>query len=115
MPAQLICGKLAQQHAGDRQRADGHQGVGHCGDDLRRLLRPGGSAYLIIPNDYRGGASYANCAHYWKADEASVRAALTLSGLRVLRSETLWLSELGISGAFPSSGGTTGLWHIQAE
>jgi SAM-dependent methyltransferase len=76
-----------------------------------RVLRPGGSAFLVIPNDYLG-SRFRNRSHFWKADEASVRLAAELAGFKIARQKTLRLAEHGVAGAFPSSGGTTGLWEL---
>lgn len=77
-----------------------------------RVLRPGGRGFLIIPPDY-SSAAYRNSAHFWKADAASVRHALQRAGFTVVRHETVRLPELGVSGAYPSSQGATGLWAIE--
>lgn len=79
--------------------------------ECRRVLRPGGRAFLVIPHDYLG-PRFRNRSHFWKADEASVRLAAELAGFTIARQKTLRLAEHGVSGAFPSSGGTTGLWEL---
>lgn len=82
-----------------------------CLKELRRVLKPGGHAFLIIPMDYLSN-EYQNRAHLWKADERSVRAALSAANLRLERAETLLLSELGVPGAFPSCRGRSSLWDV---
>jgi hypothetical protein len=80
--------------------------------ECMRVLRPNGSCYLIIPYDLRG-PDFRNNAHFWKADEASVRYALQAAGFEFMREETACMSDLGISGAYPSSDGYTGLWKVR--
>ena len=80
--------------------------------ECMRVLRPKGTCYLIIPCDLRG-PDFRNKAHFWKADETSVRHALQTTGFEVVRQETVRMSDLGISGAYPSSDGYTGLWQVR--
>jgi SAM-dependent methyltransferase len=92
--------------------------VEHAYDPLQvlsecsRVLRLGGSGFLIVPPDYLGPA-FRNRAHFWKSDEASVRHAAEGAGFRVVRRELVRMAELGITGAHPSSSGMTGLWQIE--
>jgi SAM-dependent methyltransferase len=92
--------------------------VEHATDPLQvllechRVLKPGGNVFMVIPPDYRR-SDFCNEAHLWKSDEESVREALRRAGLRVVRQETIHLSDHGVSGAFPSSDGETGLWHVE--
>jgi SAM-dependent methyltransferase len=88
--------------------ADPVQALAECA----RVLKPGGQAFMVIPPDYLR-PEFSNQAHLWKADEASVREALTRAGLRIVRDETLHMADLGISGAHPSSDGKTILWQVE--
>jgi SAM-dependent methyltransferase/ABC-type transporter Mla subunit MlaD len=80
--------------------------------ECRRVLKPGGRSFLIIPPDYIA-SEFSNRAHLWKADAESAREALRSAGFRILREETVRLAELGVSGAYPSSNGETGLWQVE--
>jgi Methyltransferase domain len=92
--------------------------VEHASDPMRvllecmRVLRSNGSCYLIIPYDLRG-PDFCNPAHFWKADETSVGHALQATGFEIVRQETVRMSDLGISGAYPSCDGYTGLWQVR--
>jgi SAM-dependent methyltransferase len=80
--------------------------------ECRRVLRPGGRAFLIIPPDYLG-PGFRNQTHFWKSDEASVSHAAETVGFRIIKREMVRMAELGIGGAHPSSTGLTGLWQIE--
>ena len=80
--------------------------------ECHRVLKPGGQSFLIIPPDY-AAFEFSNPAHLWKADAESVREALLRVGFRIVRQETVRMAELGIPGAYPSSGGETGLWQTE--
>ena len=80
--------------------------------ECMRVLRPNGSCYLIIPYDLRG-PDFRNDAHLWKADETSIRHALQATGFETVRHETARMPDLGISGAYPSCDGYTGLWQVR--
>lgn len=80
--------------------------------EIRRVLRPKGEAFLIIPPDYLGPA-FRNRSHFWKSDADSVRRAAEAAGLSVARWETVRMAELGASGAHPSSDGLTTLWQLK--
>jgi len=80
--------------------------------EAHRVLRQSGNAFLVIPHDY-ASADFQNTAHLWKADEASVRLAIAAAGFAIVRQETVDLGALDVPGAFPSSNGSTGLWHLQ--
>jgi hypothetical protein len=80
--------------------------------ECHRVLKPGGSVFMVIPPDFRR-SDFCNEAHLWKSDEESVHEALRRAGLRVVRQETIHLTDHGVSGAFPSSDGQTGLWHVE--
>jgi len=79
--------------------------------EIRRLLRPGGKAYLLLPLDYLGKA-YRNPSHLWKADLHSIRSALGQSGLAILRADTAVYAHLGGDGSFPSCQNTTSYWEV---
>jgi len=80
--------------------------------ELARVMAPDGRAYVVMPLDYFS-ADYANTCHHWKADEASIRSALALAGLRVCRSRVAHYSEFGLEvGSNPACGGFTSLWEI---
>jgi hypothetical protein len=79
--------------------------------ECHRVLRPGGLAYLLIPYDFHG-PEFRNTAHFWKADEPSVRLAIEKSGFQIARQETVRMQELGVRGAYPSCDGYTGLWQL---
>jgi SAM-dependent methyltransferase len=79
--------------------------------ECQRVLRPGGHLFMLIPHDF-SNSHFQNGSHFWKADEDSVRNALRVSQLEVIRYEKVRLPELGVSGAYPSSDGQTGLWWV---
>lgn len=80
--------------------------------EVRRVLKPGGRAYFVIPLDYLG-PDYRNECHHWKADDRSIRAALDLAGLEIVRSEICILPEIGSYGSFPSCDQRTSLWEVK--
>ncbi|HWG03826.1 MAG TPA: methyltransferase domain-containing protein [Beijerinckiaceae bacterium] len=77
-----------------------------------RVLRPKGEAYLAIPHDYFT-PYFQNLAHFWKADEVSVRLAIEAVGFDMVRQETINLRELAVRGAFPSSNGMMGIFRVR--
>jgi SAM-dependent methyltransferase len=72
-----------------------------CLGEIRRILSRAGRLFAFIPLDALN-PDHELPAHYWKADEGSVCRAMTMAGLRVVRTEVTNLYELGVRGAFPS-------------
>ncbi len=72
--------------------------------EMRRVLRPGGSLFALIPLDYRNSRHEVR-THRWKADEASIAAAIRAAGLRLERQEVVDLYALGVNGCFPTCDG----------
>lgn len=69
--------------------------------ELRRVLRPSGRLYALIPLDGLN-SQFALPAHLWKADMTSIERALNMADLSVAYMDALNLYTLGIAGAFPS-------------
>ena len=69
--------------------------------ELRRVLRPGGRLYALIPLDALS-SSFALPAHLWKADMTAIQRALNMADLSVAYADALDLYTLGVAGAFPS-------------
>jgi SAM-dependent methyltransferase len=99
----IVVGDNVVEHALDPERVL---------SEVRRVLRPGGRAFFVVPLDYLG-PDYRNEAHFWKADERSIRAALAEAGLKVERYETCVLPEIGAKGSFPSCNQRTSLWEVR--
>jgi SAM-dependent methyltransferase len=72
--------------------------------EMRRVLRPGGSLFALIPLDFRNSRHEVR-THRWKADEASIAAAIRAAGLRLERQEVVDLYALGVNGCFPTCDG----------
>ena len=80
--------------------------------ELRRVLKPGGRLYALIPPD--GVTSeFQIRTHFWKSDEWSLREAARRSRLEVITLEMLEYAALGVYGCFPASGGRTCLLILQ--
>lgn len=79
--------------------------------EMRRLLKPGGKGFIVMPLDYRG-PDYRNPSHHWKADELSIQHALRLAGLEIVRWQVAAYAALGGTGSYPSSGQNTSLWEV---
>jgi SAM-dependent methyltransferase len=75
-----------------------------CLREVRRVLRPGGSLYALIPLDALN-AEYCLRSHLWKTDEQGIHHALRTAGLRASRCEVIDLYALGVTGSFPSCNG----------
>lgn len=69
--------------------------------ELRRVLKPGGALYALIPLDALS-SSYELPAHLWKADIPSITRAFGMAGYRDVAIDAMNLYELGIAAAFPS-------------
>lgn len=82
--------------------------------EIRRVLRPHGRAFLVVPFDYLG-PDYRLPAHLWKADERSIDAALKRAGLVVVRHEVCVLPQVGVPGSFPSCDQRTSLWEVAPD
>lgn len=74
--------------------------------ELRRVMRSGGRAYVLIPLD-AVTSQYQIRTHLWKADERSVRRAAEWTGLDVVELQVLEYASLDVYGCFPASGGRT--------
>src|SRR5919202_1452673 len=74
--------------------------------EIRRILHPKGRLYALIPLDYKS-SNYQLKAHFWKADEKSIRIVAQIAGLKIQYMEVLDLSELNYFGCFPSCSGKT--------
>jgi SAM-dependent methyltransferase len=80
--------------------------------ELRRVMRSGGRAYVLIPLD-AVTSQYQIRTHLWKADERSVRRAAEWTGLDVVELQVLEYASLEVYGCFPASGGRTCLVVLQ--
>ncbi|MBD2015727.1 class I SAM-dependent methyltransferase [Microcoleus sp. FACHB-53] len=78
----------------------------HAFKEIRRILHAKGRLYALIPLDYKS-SSYQLKAHFWKADEKSIRIVAQIVGLKIQYMEVLDLSELNYFGCFPASSGKT--------
>jgi SAM-dependent methyltransferase len=74
--------------------------------EIRRILHAKGRLYALIPLDYKS-SSYQLKAHFWKADEKSIRIVAQIAGLKIQYMEVLDLSEVNYYGCFPSCSGKT--------
>jgi len=74
--------------------------------ELRRVMRSGGRAYVLIPLD-AATSQYQIRTHLWKADERSIRRAAEWTGLDVVDLQVLEYASLDVYGCFPASGGRT--------
>ena len=74
--------------------------------ELRRVMRSGGRAYVLIPLD-AVTSQYQIRTHLWKADERSIRRAAEWTGLDVVELQVLEYASLDVYGCFPASGGRT--------
>jgi SAM-dependent methyltransferase len=75
-----------------------------CLREVRRVLRPGGRLFALIPLDALN-RDFSLRSHLWKADLASVRRAAVRAGLTPARCDVIDLYHLGVDGAFPSCNG----------
>jgi len=73
-------------------------------EEIRRVLKPGGCLYALIPLDGLNPAYELN-AHLWKATRENVGRALEIVGLVLGRTKVLDLYKLGINASFPSCNG----------
>src|SRR5262249_58980231 len=74
--------------------------------ELRRVLRPRGRVYALIPLDASTSA-FEIRTHLWKADERSIRRAAELTGFRIVDLDVLEYAALAVYGCFPASCGRT--------
>jgi hypothetical protein len=74
--------------------------------ELRRVLRPAGRAYILIPPD-ASTSEFQIRTHLWKADERSITRAARLAGFRVVKLQVLSYADLAVYGCFPASAGRT--------
>jgi len=72
--------------------------------EIRRVLKPGGRLYALIPLDGLNPA-YELRAHLWKATRENIARALDLAGLSLARAKVVDLYKLGINASFPSCNG----------
>jgi len=75
-------------------------------EEIRRVLRPGGRAYVLIPPD-AATSEFQIRTHLWKADERSIARAAALAGLAIVTLQVLSYAELAVYGCFPASAGKT--------
>ncbi|MGY4329373.1 SAM-dependent methyltransferase [Bradyrhizobium sp. LB7.2] len=80
--------------------------------EMRRVLKPGGRGYLVVPLDYLG-PDYRNPCHHWKADVDSILSAIATADLQVVRHEVCVLPAIGAIGSFPSCNQRTSLWEVR--
>lgn len=74
--------------------------------EIRRVLAPGGAAYVLIPLDALT-SEFQIRTHLWKADESNLRAAAHRTGFVADTLTVLEYGRLGVYGCFPASTGRT--------
>jgi SAM-dependent methyltransferase len=80
--------------------------------EMRRVLKPGGRGFLVLPLDYLG-PDYRNASHHWKADVDSILSAMAAAELHVVRYEVCVMPAIGVKGSFPSCNQRTSLWEVR--